>query len=71
MLHLSEHFGDATSGSTVRIDVDDVDAYCETLNAKQYKHARPGVTAQPWGYRDMTINDPFGNKLVFGTPIED
>lgn len=69
VLHISEHHGDATPGSAVRIDVDDVDAYCRVLNEKKYKNARPGVMAQPWGYRDMSIADPFGNKLIFGTPV--
>ncbi|MEO0975265.1 MAG: glyoxalase superfamily protein [Pseudomonadota bacterium] len=67
VLHLSEHFGDASPGSAVRIEVDDVDAYCAALNAKQYRHARPGIQVQPWGYREMMIDDPFGNRLVFCT----
>ena len=68
VLHLSEHHGDSTPGSAVRIDVADVKAYCRALNAKQYKHARPGVQSQPWGYDDMSISDPSGNKLIFCTP---
>ena len=68
VIHLSEHHGDACPGSALRIDVDDVDAYCATLNAKGYPNARPGVVEQPWGYRDMTVTDPFGNRLTFGTP---
>ncbi len=66
-LHVSEHHGDATPGSTVRIDVSDVHAYCAELNAKSYKNARPGVQHQTWGYDDMSISDPAGNKLIFGT----
>ena len=64
-LHISEHFGDATPGSSVRIGISDVAAYCDALNAKSYRHARPGYQDQPWGMRDMTINDPFGNRLIF------
>lgn len=71
VLHLSEHHGDATPGSALRVEVDDVDAYCAVLNAKSYQNARPGVIDQPWGYRDMTIADPAGNKLVFCTPIRE
>ena len=66
-LHISEHFGDATPGSAVRIDVPDVSAYCAELNGKSYKNARPGVMRQPWG-DDMSISDPFGNRLIFSTP---
>lgn len=64
-LHVSEHFGDATPGSSVRIPMQDVAGYCATLNAKSYRHARPGFEDQPWGWRDMTINDPFGNRMIF------
>ncbi|ASJ76042.1 glyoxalase superfamily protein [Granulosicoccus antarcticus] len=69
VLHLSEHHGDACPGSTLRIDVDDVDAYCKELNAKGYQNARPGVQEQPWGYREMSIQDPSGNRLVFCTSV--
>lgn len=67
VLFLSEHHGDATPGSSARIDVPDVHAYCAELNAKKYKNARPGVISQPWGYDDMTIADPSGNRLIFCT----
>ncbi len=69
-VHLSEHFGDGTPGSHVRIACGDVDAYQQALLAKKYKHARPGVQDQPWGAREMTISDPFGNKLTFWMPSE-
>lgn len=69
-LHISEHFGDASPGSSLRIDVTNVYALCQELNDKRYKHARPGVQHQPWGYHDMSINDPFGNTLTFCTPEE-
>ncbi len=64
VLHISEHHGDASPGSALRIEVDDLDAYHRLLIAKQYKNARPGIHEQPWG-RDMSIGDPFGNRLIF------
>ena len=63
-LHLSEHHGDATPGSALRIEVQDLGALHAELSAKAYKNARPGIADQPWG-RDMEIADPFGNRLVF------
>ncbi len=69
-LHLSEHFGDAAPGASMRIEMDDVRAYCQALNEKRYRHARPGVQRQPWGYDDMTIDDPSGNRLIFCTPTD-
>lgn len=69
ILHLSEHFGDACPGAALRIETDDVDAYQQELLAKQYKNARPGIQNQPWGTREMCINDPFGNRLIFTMTI--
>jgi len=66
-LHVSEHFGDATPGSTARIEIDAVGEFCERLNAKAYTYARPGVQRQSWGYDEMAIDDPFGNRLIFCT----
>ena len=67
VLHLSEHFGDGTPGSHLRVEIDDVDAYQQQLLAKHYKHARPGVENTPWKTREMTIADPFGNRLTFSS----
>jgi len=65
VLHLSEHHGDCCPGAALRIEVDDVDAYHAALTAKNYGYARPGVDDTPWGSREMTVKDPFGNRLVF------
>jgi hypothetical protein len=65
ILHISEHFGDATPGSAIRIAVDDVSALQQELIAKQYKNSRPGVEDTPWNTREMCISDPFGNRLNF------
>ncbi len=68
-LHLSEHHGDATPGASMRIEVSDVDALLAELQAKDYAHARPQLQATPWHTRDMTVADPFGNRLTFTTAI--
>ncbi len=65
IINLSEHHGDACPGSAVRIEVDQLDAYHNALNEKQYKFARPGIHVQTWGLREMMVTDPFGNRLVF------
>jgi uncharacterized glyoxalase superfamily protein PhnB len=69
VLHLSEHYGDATPGASMRIETGDVDAFQKLLTSKHYKYARPGVQDMPWGTRDMTVQDPFGNKLTFTSAI--
>lgn len=63
-LHLSEHHGDATPGSTVFVPVEDITALHSELTAKNYKHAKPGIQTMDWG-RLMEIADPFGNRLRF------
>lgn len=65
VLHLSEHFGDASPGSAMRVRVVDLDDLHRALNEKQYRHARPGILEQSWGAREMIIADPFHNRLVF------
>ena len=69
VLHLSEHYGDATPGSAIRIPVDDVVAFAADLLAKHHGNARPGVPGEtPWGTREITITDPASNRLTFYTP---
>ena len=68
-LHISEHHGDSCPGSALRIEVEDVDYWCRELNVKGYKNARPTIAEQPWGYREMVISDPAGNRLIFCTPV--
>lgn len=65
VLHLSEHFGDGTPGACVFMPMTGIDAYHRDLNDKKYRHARPGLLDQTWGWREMHIDDPFGNKLRF------
>lgn len=69
VLHLSEHHGDCCPGAALRIQVKDIDAYHRELIAKQYGYARPGVDDTPWGSRDMSVKDPFGNRLTFTSAI--
>ncbi|MBB4858190.1 catechol 2,3-dioxygenase-like lactoylglutathione lyase family enzyme [Novosphingobium chloroacetimidivorans] len=65
-LHLSEHYGDATPGSAVRIPVMDVVGYARGLRAKNFGCARPGRPKQaPWGSLEFTVTDPAGNRLTF------
>ena len=67
ILHLSEHFGDGSPGVHLRIGVSNVDEFQQSLIAKRYKNARPGVENTPWGNREMTVLDPAGNSLTFAT----
>jgi hypothetical protein len=69
VLHLSEHVGDGTPGSAVFIRTSRLDALHAELTARRYKYYRPGIQEQSWGLRDMTVIDPFGNRITFAEPI--
>ncbi|MCU1762431.1 VOC family protein [Pseudomonas sp. 14P_8.1_Bac3] len=69
VLHLSEHHGDSTPGSALRIETDELEAFQQQLLAKEYTFSHPQIQAMPWGSQDMTIADPFGNRLVFTNAI--
>ena len=67
VLHLSEHHGDATPGSAVRIEVSDVRRLQRKLADSPVYPLRIGLDSEPWG-DDLAVPDPFGNRLIFHTP---
>jgi hypothetical protein len=70
-LHLSEHHGDASPGSTVFIWMRGIADYHRELMGKNYRYNRPGLEDAPWDARVMEVSDPFGNKLRFSEPNKD
>jgi uncharacterized glyoxalase superfamily protein PhnB len=66
-IHLSEHHGDGSPGAAIRIETDELDAFCGDLQASGYKYFRPSIEQMPWG-REMSVRDPFGNRLTFHGP---
>jgi hypothetical protein len=36
----------------------------------QVSRGAPGIEDRPWGWRDMEVADPFGNRLVFSERME-
>ena len=69
VIHLSEHFGDGSPGAAMRIETNELAAFQQQLVAKQYKFARPEIEQMPWGSTDMSVGDPFGNRLTFTDAI--
>lgn len=65
VLHLSEHHGDASPGSTVFVRVTGIERFHAELIGKRYKYNRPGLEPTPWQSRSMTVHDPFGNRIRF------
>ncbi len=64
-LHISEHHGDSVPGVRIRIEVDDVDALVAELDTRGHPRMKPAAQDQPWGNREVTLTDPFGNRLTF------
>jgi len=48
----------------MRIETEALEALQQELAAKGYKYARPQIEHMPWG-RDLSVRDPFGNRLTF------
>ncbi|MCS6289435.1 MAG: VOC family protein [Nitrospira sp.] len=65
ILHLSEHHGDCRPGAAMRIETTGLEAFQQELATKQYRYARPTIEATSWGSHDMSVTDPFGNRLTF------
>ncbi|MGQ0557857.1 MAG: glyoxalase superfamily protein [Nitrospiraceae bacterium] len=68
ILHLSEHHGDCCPGAALRIETNELEAFQKALLAKNYKYAKPRIEEMPWG-RDMSVTDPFGNRLTFTSAV--
>lgn len=64
-LHLTEHHGDCCPGSAVRIACPDINALLVELRGREYKTLRPSAELVPWGGSEITLTDPFGNRITF------
>lgn len=65
ILHLTEHHGDCSPGSAVRIAIEELEELHQVLLGKKYKNLRSGIEVTEWDTKEMCLLDPFGNKLIF------
>ena len=63
-LHLSEHHGDASPGTTLFVPVQGIESLRDELRNKRYGYARPDIVEQGWG-KVLEVHDPFGNRIRF------
>jgi catechol 2,3-dioxygenase-like lactoylglutathione lyase family enzyme len=74
-IHLSEHHGDCTPGSTVFIIMSGLREFQREITAKRYRYLRPAIQRTAWNADVMEVLDPFGNRIRFNeytrTPFED
>jgi hypothetical protein len=69
-INLSEHHGDGTPGSIFYVYMTGVRELHRELNDKKYRHNHPGLTEQEWGMTEVTVVDPFNNRITFGEATE-
>lgn len=63
-LHLSEHHGDASPGSTIFVPMQNIELLRDELLSKRYGYGRPDIVQQGWG-QVLEVYDPFGNRIRF------
>ncbi|MDD9265866.1 glyoxalase superfamily protein [Paenibacillus sp. GCM10023248] len=68
-LHLSEHYGDCSPGSAIRVEITGIEAFHQSLTDKKYKYLRPGLEQSPWKTKEVSVTDPFGNRITFFEPL--
>lgn len=64
-IHLTEHHGDCCPGAAARFETDDLTGFHKELNKRDCGLARPKIDDTPWGTKEMSVKDPFGNLLTF------
>ena len=69
LLHLSGHTGDCQPGAALRIEADNLDVFRQQLVAVGGPFTPPAIQDMPWGSRDLSVIDPFGNRLTFTNAI--
>ena len=65
-INLSEHHGDGTPGSVAYVYTTGVRELHGELDDKNYRHNRPALQEQEWGMTELTVTDPFNNRITFG-----
>lgn len=65
VLHLSEHHGDGTPGTKIRVECTDIKSFHAQIKAKNYPFLNPGLNKFPWTKQEICLADPFGNHLIF------
>lgn len=71
---LSEHHGECSPGARFSIaDFEGLQEYHEELLSKNYPYNRPGLEKVEWApdTLEMTVTDPFSNRIFFNEKVKD
>lgn len=64
-MHLSEHHGDCTPGSTVFVWMTGIEGFHNEITSKDYKFNNPGLETTFYDAKCVEVTDPFSNKIGF------
>jgi hypothetical protein len=70
VLHLSEHHGDSSPGSAIRIKISNLKNYHSSLIESEYTYSKPSIEKTPWNTIELTVIDPFSNRIIFYEDIK-
>lgn len=70
-LHLSEHYGDGVPGIKVFITCNEIEKFYAELQSRPYKFYRPGLEKTFYGTLEISVHDPFGNRLSFNEYVNE
>lgn len=70
ILQLSQHHGDVTPGSYIRIWMQDLEGFALQLQSHDYRFAKPALQHTEWETLELSILDPFSNRLCFWHDLE-
>lgn len=65
MIHLSEYHGDALPGGAIRVKLNDLKNYHAVLSRKEYPYSKPNIEKTSWDTIELTVIDPFSNRITF------
>lgn len=68
-LHLSEHHGDCCPGAGVFVWMAGIEEFHREISSKGYKYLRPGLEKTFYQAKNVSVTDPFGNRISFNERI--
>ena len=68
-LFLTERHGDCCPGSSVFAWMTGLEKFHAEISAKGYQYMRPGIEETFYGSKQVSVIDPFGNKIHFNEKI--
>ncbi len=68
-IHLSEHHGDGTPGSSVYVIMKGVKQFHEEISANDYGYLNPGIEKTFQGTLCVDVIDPFNNRISFNEEL--